>query len=154
MMCAMSSPTHPQTPLEARDETWSLALRHITQPKSANHQGSIFGGVILSMIDEATYVEARRHGVHRWLTVSIERVEFQHPVWMGDMLTCWTKVARFGTTSITVNVRVEAERFSTADVINVTTATVTMVSTNAAGKPIPFRSPPSMPIATAFGLQS
>ncbi|MSR40806.1 MAG: acyl-CoA thioesterase [Phycisphaerales bacterium] len=135
------------------DPIWSLALRHITHPSDGNHQGSVFGGVIMSMIDQASYVEARRHGVHRWLTVAIEKIEFEAPVWMGDMVTCWTKVARFGTTSLTVQVRVEAERFTTGDAINVTHATVTMVATNAAGKPIPFRSPPSLPIATTSAPQ-
>ncbi len=134
--------TDPETP-------WSLALRSITQPSDGNHQGSVFGGVIMSMIDQASYVEARRHGVHRWLTVAIEKIEFQSPVWMGDMVTCWTRVSRFGTTSVTVEVRVEAERFTTGDAINVTIASVTMVATNDMGKPIPFRSPPSLPIASS-----
>jgi acyl-CoA thioesterase YciA len=140
----------PETPVhrDAR-EGWTLALRTLTSPKDANHQGSVFGGVILSLIDQAGYVEARRHGVHRWVTIALKTVEFHQPVWMGDLITLSTRTLRTGTTSVTVEVLVEAERYTSGDRITVTDATVTLVSTDAEGKPIPFRSPPSMPVAHA-----
>jgi hypothetical protein len=43
-----------------------LSLRRVAHPSDANHQGTVFGGFILSLIDEAAYLEVRRHGVHRW----------------------------------------------------------------------------------------
>jgi len=51
-----------------------LALQVVTLPRDTNQYGTIFGGVILSYIDQAGFVEARRHGVHRWVTVAIDRV--------------------------------------------------------------------------------
>jgi acyl-CoA thioesterase YciA len=140
----------PDAPLlsetdSAGGEGWRLALRSLTSPKDANHQGSVFGGVILSLIDQAGYVEARRHGRHRWVTVAIETVEFHQPVRLGDVLTLWTKTTRSGRTSVTVEVRVDAERYATGDLVHVTAARMTLVATDASGAPIPFRDPPSMP---------
>lgn len=129
----------------SRADGWQLALRSLTSPKDANHQGSVFGGVILSLIDQAGYVEARRHGRHRWVTVAIEAVEFHQPVRLGDALTLWTRTTRGGRTSVTVEVRVDAERYATGDHVHVTAARMTLVATDASGSPIPFRDPPSMP---------
>lgn len=120
------------------------ALRVVMMPRDANNYGSIFGGVILSYIDQAGYIEARKHGVHRWVTASLDRVDFKAPVLMGDVVSFLTRTERTGTTSVTVEVRVEAERFTTGDRVLVTDAHMTMVAVNAAGKPIPFNSAPTL----------
>ena len=59
--------------------TESIALSVVMMPKDVNAYGSIFGGIILSYIDQAGFIEARKHGVHRWVTASIERVDFEAP---------------------------------------------------------------------------
>jgi acyl-CoA thioesterase YciA len=113
-------------------------------PRDTNQYGTIFGGVILSYIDQAGFVEARRHGVHRWVTVAMDRIEFKQPVHLGDVVTLYAVTTRAGTTSVTVRIEVEAERYSTGLVVSVTTASITLVSVDDAGKPIPFRSPPTV----------
>lgn len=120
------------------------ALRVVMMPRDANQYGSIFGGVILSYIDQAGFIEARRHGVHRWVTVSIDKVEFHAPVQIGDVVTFLAATETTGTSSVKVRIRVEAERHTTGDIVRVTEAALTMVSINAAGKPIPFNSPPTV----------
>ncbi len=121
-----------------------LALRVITMPKDTNQYGTIFGGVILSYIDQAGFVEARRHGVHRWVTASLDRVDFKAPVHLGDTVNFYTRTERAGTKSVTIFIAVEAERFTTGETIPVTTATITLVAVNADGTPIPFRNPPTV----------
>lgn len=121
-----------------------LALQVVTLPKDTNPLGTIFGGVILGYIDQAGYVEARRHGAHRWVTASIDRVDFKSPVLLGDIVSLFTRTERAGTSSVTVRVQVEAERYLTGDTIEVTTASITMVAVNASGKPIPFASAPTI----------
>ncbi len=120
-----------------------LALRVVTMPRDTNQYGTIFGGVILSYVDQAGFVEARRHGVHRWVTASIERVDFKAPVRLGDTVNFYGTTLRTGTTSVTVRVDVEAERFTGGEAVAVTAATMTMVSIDSQGRPIPFRSPPT-----------
>jgi acyl-CoA thioesterase YciA len=121
-----------------------LTLRVVTQPRDTNHYGTIFGGVILSYIDQAAFVEARHHGAHRWVTAAVDRVDFKAPVHVGDVVNFYTKTVREGTKSISVFVDVQAERYLDGSVVQVTTATLTMVSVNEAGTPIPFRSGPSI----------
>lgn len=113
-------------------------------PRDTNQYGTVFGGVILSAIDQAGFVEARRHGTHRWVTAALDRVEFKSPVHVGDVVNLYATTLRKGTTSVTVSIDVEAERFSTGQTVEVTKATMTMVAVGPAGKPIPFSSPPSV----------
>lgn len=121
-----------------------LALRVVTMPRETNIYGTIFGGVILSYIDQAGFVEARRHGAHRWVTASVDRVDFEAPVHTGDIVSLYTCTTRMGTKSVTVRVEVEAERYLTGETTSVTTATITLVAVDADGRPIPFRSPPTV----------
>lgn len=118
-----------------------LALRVVTMPRDTNQYGTIFGGVILSYIDQAGFVEARRHGTHKWVTVALDRVEFKQPVHLGDVVSLFATTTRAGTSSVTVRVEVEAERFTSGEVVGVTEASITLVSVDEAGKPIPFRTP-------------
>jgi acyl-CoA thioesterase YciA len=93
-----------------------VALQTVMMPRDSNAQGSIFGGVILGMIDMAAYVGARRlimqaaGRVPDLVTVAINRVEFHKPVFVGDVVRCLVSLVKFGRTSVTVRVAVEAER--------------------------------------------
>jgi acyl-CoA thioesterase YciA len=120
------------------------ALRVVMMPRDANQYGTIFGGVILSYIDQSGFIEARRHGRHRWVTVAMDKVDFYAPVHMGDIVSFLTATEHTGTSSVRVRVRVEAERYMSGDTVRVTEATLVMVAVDAAGRPIPFRSPPTV----------
>jgi acyl-CoA thioesterase YciA len=106
-----------------------LALQVVMMPRDANPTptvlpgaerrclyATIFGGVILSYIDQAGAIGARHEVVRAGgpppmlVTVAINRVEFQKPVLVGDVVRFLTRVVRIGRTSITVHVLVEAER--------------------------------------------
>jgi len=85
-------------------------------PRDTNAQGTIFGGVLLSYIDQAgavgAFCEIQRAGWPRQglVTVAMNAVEFHQPVFVGDLVSFWTQVTKVGTTSITIHVSVEAER--------------------------------------------
>jgi len=131
------------TPEAAPAGERSLALRVMTMPRDTNQYGTIFGGVILSYIDQAGFVEARRHGAHRWVTVAMDRVEFHEPVHLGDIVNLYATTMRLGRTSVTVCVEVEAERYKSGRHVPVTVATLTMVSVDEEGRAMPFAGPPS-----------
>lgn len=118
----------------------TLALRVYTMPRDTNPYGTIFGGVILSYVDQAGLVEALRHAPCSWVTASIERVDFKAPVMLGDVVALYTRTTRLGTTSISVAVDVEVDRRGTRETARVTTASLTMVAIGEDGKPTPFRS--------------
>src|SRR5687767_15239451 len=79
-------------------------------PRDTNAHGTIFGGVIMSYIDQAGAIEARRQGLKYMVTVSMDKVVFHEPVFVGDLVSFWTETLRIGNTSITTKVVVEAIR--------------------------------------------
>ncbi len=88
------------------------AIRITLLPRDTNPQGTIFGGIILSYIDMAGAVEAhRRTGVERFVTVAMREVVFHAPVFVGDLVSFYAETERIGTTSITIRVVVEAQRY-------------------------------------------
>ena len=93
-----------------------LAIQVVMMPRDTNPHGTIFGGVILSYIDQAGAIGARREVVQAGgklpmlLTVAINRVEFKKPVLVGDVVRFLTRLIRIGRTSITMHVDVEVER--------------------------------------------
>src|SRR5688572_27430632 len=87
------------------------AIRVLLLPKDTNAYGTIFGGVILSNIDLASAIEARKAGAHRYVTKAMREVEFHEPVFLGDIVSFYTETVRVGRTSIAVRVLVEAERW-------------------------------------------
>ncbi|MEA2163975.1 MAG: acyl-CoA thioesterase YciA [Thermoanaerobaculia bacterium] len=92
-------------------EKWGEpAIRVLMMPRDTNGSGTIFGGVILSYIDQAGAIEARRQGSRLMVTVSMDKVVFHEPVFVGDLISLWTETLRIGTTSITVKVVCEAIR--------------------------------------------
>lgn len=119
-------------------EKSELALRVVTMPKDTNPYGTIFGGVILSYIDQAGFVQALRHAHVRWVTVAIDRVEFKQPVHLGDAVNFYARTVRTGRTSVTVQVEVEAERFDNGEKVPVTSATLVMVAVDEGCRAVPF----------------
>ncbi len=105
-------------------------------PRDTNPQGSIFGGVLLSLIDQAAYVEARRQAEHSYGTVAMNGVEFHKPVFVGDVLSLWAETTRIGRTSIAVHVKVHTMHPG-GDETKVTEADVTLVAIDARGRPVP-----------------
>ena len=115
------------------------AIRVMMMPRDTNAHGTIFGGVLLSYIDQAGAIEARKHTPHKFVTVAMNSVEFKQPVFVGDVLSFSTKVTKFGRTSITIEVDVDAERFTDPSTrIPVTSATLIYVSVNEHGRPVPL----------------
>jgi acyl-CoA thioesterase YciA len=87
------------------------AIRVAMMPKDTNALGTIFGGVILSHLDVAGAIEARKHAPARiFVTVAMNRVTFEAPVYVGDLVSFYTDTVRVGRTSVTVRCQVEAER--------------------------------------------
>ncbi len=92
------------------DERPQPAIRVMMMPKDTNALGTIFGGIILSYIDQAGAVEAHKVARGRLVTVAMREVVFHQPVCVGDLVSFYAKILRTGSTSVTVEVIVEAER--------------------------------------------
>ncbi len=115
------------------------AVRVIMMPKDTNALGTIFGGIILSYIDQAGAVEAHRLAPGRLVTVAMREVVFHQPVFVGDLVSFYAEVVRRGRTSIAVKVSVEAERrMRDGERVTVTEAEVVYVQVDEANHPIPL----------------
>ena len=123
------------------------AIRVLMMPRDTNAHGTIFGGVILSYIDQAGAIEARRQGLNLMVTVSMDKVVFHEPVFVGDLVSFWTETVRIRTTSITTKVVVEAVRATDATKrVTVTEANVVYMHLGEDRKPKPIvRSNPFAP---------
>jgi acyl-CoA thioesterase YciA len=116
------------------------AIRVVMMPKDTNPMGTIFGGLILSYIDQAGAVEARRHSEKNLVTVAMHEVKFIAPVFVGDLVSFYGETLRVGRTSITVRITVEAKRgHPPHDVVRVTQAEVVYVAIEEPGKSVPVR---------------
>ena len=125
-------------------ESENLALRVQMMPKDTNPLGTVFGGVILSLIDQAGFDEARNHGRHRWVTVAFRGVEFKKPVYVGDRVSLYARTIRAGNSSIEIGVRVEAHRFQSDEIAEVTSGELTMVSVDSQGNSISHNLPATL----------
>jgi len=121
------------------------AIKVLLMPKDTNPMGTIFGGVILSHIDLASAVEARKTAPHRYVTKAMREVEFREPVFVGDIVNFFTETLRVGRTSVTVRVSVEAERWAAGrgERVTVTQAEVVLVATDDCGRPVPVLPEPA-----------
>jgi len=115
-----------------------LVLKVIPQPRDANSNGDIFGGWVMAQVDLAGSVLPARHAQGRMATVAVNQFIFKAPVRVGDILSFYARMERIGTTSMTVNVGVYAERLNNQGRhIKVTEATLTYVAIDDNGKPRP-----------------
>ena len=122
-----------------------LAIQVVMMPRDTNPHGTIFGGILLSYLDQAGAIGARREVIRAGgkapmlVTVAINRVEFKKPVLVGDVVRFLTRPVRVGRTSITMQVRVEADRAQ--EVLHVTEAEVVYVGvdlTSPERRPVPL----------------
>jgi acyl-CoA thioesterase YciA len=113
-----------------------LVLKVIPMPADCNANGDIFGGWVMAQVDLAGAVLPARYVQGRIATVAVNEFVFKQPVKVGDILSFFSRIARIGSTSITVTVEVFAERISQQGrYLKVTQANVTYVAIDLHGKP-------------------
>lgn len=117
------------------------AIRVMMMPRDTNAHGTIFGGVILSHLDQAGAIEAWKLGCRYVVTVAMDRVEFKQPVFVGDVLSFYTKLVSVGRTSVRVLVSVEADRFDSDHRcrVAVTSAEIVYVNVDEKRRPLAIK---------------
>jgi acyl-CoA thioesterase YciA len=113
-----------------------LAIRVMAMPADTNAAGDIFGGWLMSQMDIAGSVFARRLARGRVVTVAVDSFQFKQPVFVGDVISCYATVMRVGNTSITVHVRAFTDRQGPShDHTQVTEADLTYVAVDEQRRP-------------------
>jgi uncharacterized protein (TIGR00369 family) len=91
----------------------SILTAQVMNPQDANPAGNVHGGVIMKLIDTAAGAAAVKHSRANCVTASIDRLDFHHPVFIGDLVTLRAGITYTGKSSMEVGVRVEAENLLT-----------------------------------------
>jgi len=81
-------------------------LRTLAMPADTNPHGDIFGGWIMSQMDIAGGIMAKEVSESRVVTVAVDTIKFLRPVHVGDVVCCYGKILKIGTTSITINLEI------------------------------------------------
>ena len=126
---------------DAAAPTGELAVRLLAMPADTNPAGDIFGGYIMSLMDVAGGITAGSVAQGRVATVAVTDMAFLRPVKVGDVICCYTDVARVGRTSLTLLVEVWVLRQRQGDLIKVTSAEFTFVALDETGGPRPIPQP-------------
>ena len=124
-------------PESAEQPHGELTVRLIAMPADTNANGDIFGGWVLSQMDQAGGIAAveRAHG--RVVTIAVEAMTFIRPVKVGDVLCVYTHVDKVGRTSMKIHIEAWARRFSSHVREKVTDAVFTFVAIDENGRPRP-----------------
>ena len=120
--------------------TKELVIKVVAMPGDTNPDGDMFGGWILSQMDLAAYLHARKITTNKVVTVAIDNFVFHQPVFVGDCLICYASTEKVGRTSITVKIEAIVERKLSHKQEQVTEGRFTFVAIGADRKPVPVAS--------------
>lgn len=112
-----------------------LTIQTLAMPADTNPNGDIFGGWLVSQMDLAAGVLAKKFSHGRVATVAINSMTFLKPVHVGDIVSCHVELIKVGRTSMTMQVEVWAEPATHPHKYQVTTGIFTFVALDSTGKP-------------------
>lgn len=112
-----------------------VTMTELMTPDKANFGGKIHGGHLLSLLDKVAYVCAGKHADGYCVTISVDTVDFLHPIEVGDLVHFHASVNYTGKTSMVVGIKVVAENLHAKSVQHTNTSYFTMVAVDSNGKP-------------------
>lgn len=117
------------------DDRGELTIRTVAMPSDTNANGDIFGGWVLSRMDQGGGVAGVNFAQGRVVTLKVQTMTFHRPVKVGDVLSVYAKVIRAGTTSFDLAIEAWARRFRTTNEEKVTDGVFTFVAIDDEGRP-------------------
>jgi uncharacterized protein (TIGR00369 family) len=114
-----------------------VSITELMLPSNSNFSGKIHGGYILNLMDQIAFACASKHSRHYCVTASVNRVDFLHPIDVGELVTLKATVNYTGRTSMVIGVRVEAENIQTGEKKHCNSSYFTMVAKDKNGNNVP-----------------
>ena len=111
-----------------------ITLTELMLPSHSNFSGKIHGGYILNLMDQIAFACASKHCGHYCVTASVNKVDFLHPVEVGQLLHLRASVNYTGKTSMVIGVRVESEDIKTGQINHCNSSYLTMVAKDDNGR--------------------
>jgi uncharacterized protein (TIGR00369 family) len=125
--------------IEHAAEEDELTLAQVMQPHDANPRGNVHGGTLMKLADTAGGVCAIRHSRRPAVTVVLDSMTFEQPVYVGNLVVLHACVTWTGRTSLETEVTIDAEDVLTGDVRRISTAYFVYVAIDEHGRPTPVR---------------
>lgn len=116
-------------------------ITRLVMPGQTNRHGSLFGGVAMSLMDEAAAIVATRAARGPVVTAHIASIDFKAPIWQGEAVHVISRLEKVGSTSMRINVETIGENMETGQLRKCTEATFVMVAIDQAGRPRPVPKP-------------
>ncbi|NWF49348.1 MAG: acyl-CoA thioesterase [Ignavibacteriaceae bacterium] len=113
-----------------------ITMTELVLPNHTNQLGKLLGGQLMHWIDICAALSAAKHNQRVCVTASVDRIDFHHPISLGDAVTLVASVNRVFNTSMEVGVKVFAENFREGKRIHTNTAYLTFVSVDSQGTPV------------------
>lgn len=113
-----------------------IMMTELVLPHHTNQLGNLLGGQLMHWIDICAALSAAKHSQRVCVTASVDRIDFHHPIKLGDAVTICASVSRAFNTSMEVGVKVFAESFSKGTKVHSNTAFLTFVGVDSDGKPV------------------
>lgn len=113
------------------------AVRTLAMPADTNSAGDIFGGWLMSQMDIAGEITARQRAQRRVVTIAVDGMVFHEPVYVGDVVSCFTEITKVGTSSISIRIKAMAMRGQSGEHVKVTEGTFVYVALDENGRPCP-----------------
>lgn len=123
--------------IQQRIDESTTRIAKVVVPSTTNHYDTLFGGTLLSWMDEVAFIAATRFGRCRFVTVSLDRTDFKHPIEAGTIVELVGTVEHLGRTSVRVRVDVWVEHMYLADRVRAVTGEFTMVAIDDERRPVP-----------------
>jgi acyl-CoA hydrolase len=113
-----------------------ITMTELVFPNHTNQLGTLFGGQLMYWIDICASLSAEKLTGRVCVTASVDRIDFHHPVKLGDAVTLLSSVNRVFNTSLEVGVKVIAQSFKEGTETHTNSAYLTFVCVDSQGKPI------------------
>lgn len=113
-----------------------IIMTELVLPHHTNQLGNLLGGQLMHWIDICAALSAAKHNQRVCVTASVDRIDFHHPIKLGDAVTLTASLNRVFKTSMEVGVKVYAQNFREGTKIHTNTAYLTFVSVDGSGKPV------------------
>ncbi|KLT73710.1 acyl-CoA thioester hydrolase [Neisseria arctica] len=128
----MNTPTEIHSENQAQHQ---LQMSVLMTPDMANFTGNVHGGDLLKLLDQVAYACASRYSGYYCVTLSVDRVTFKEPIYVGELVTFYASVNHVGRTSMEIGIRVESQNIRTQSVRHTNSCYFTMVAIDE-GKPV------------------
>jgi acyl-CoA hydrolase len=127
--------------MEEKISTGAAEIIDVVMPGQTNHYGTLFGGVLMAMMDKSANIAAIRYCKCDCVTASVDNIVFEKPVKLGEIIISNAKLIYVGNTSMLVRVKVDAENKSGERKTIISCANFLFVAVDAEGKPIAVPTP-------------